>query len=232
MASRTKRTEQPPTPPVELKASMDGCEEASLLSKERYIPCNRPAKHIVGWKGRSETPVRMCAICADHNVKHRNGYIVREYIAIRTDQLPVPAANPVPAIGHNSQVTDLDLITENHKLEDLIKAATVKFSEWATPHKARIKQIEDDIFARLVERGADSTKTDAGTAYISRLESVQITDQAALFDFAADNWDTYGDEIKLSIGIKAVRAYMDDNNGQLPPGIDLSKYSRLNIKRS
>jgi hypothetical protein len=228
MASRTKRTEQPPTSPAELKAGPDGCEEASLLSKERYIPCNRPAEHIVGWKGRSETPVRMCAMCADHNVKNRGGYIVRAYAATRAG-LPVSA---VLTIGHNSQVTDLDLITENHKLEDQIKAGLAKFNEWAKPHKDRIKQIEDDIFARLVERGADSTKTDAGTAYISRLESVQITDQAALFDFMADHWDSYGDEIKLSIGIKAVRAYMDENNGQLPPGIDLSKYSRLNIKRS
>lgn len=61
---------------------------------------------------------------------------------------------------------------------------------------------------------------------------MQILDNAALFDFAAENWDKYGDDIKLSIGIKAVRQYMEENNGQLPPGIGLSKYSRLNINRS
>src|ERR1700676_3930708 len=108
----------------------------------------------------------------------------------RTEQ-PPPMKLPPPA-GHNSVVTDNDLIAENHKLEDQIKAGMAKFNEWAKPLKDRIKAIEDDIFARLVERGADSTKTDAGTAYISRLESVKIESNEALFDFAADNWEAYG----------------------------------------
>jgi hypothetical protein len=228
MASRTKR---PPAEPVELKASPDGCAEASTLSRERYIPCNRPAKWVVGWTGRSEVPIRMCEMCADHNVKNRGGFIAQPYIPQNKTALP-PDEYLVGTMGHNSQITDFDLIAENHKLEDQLKAGLAKYNEWAKPHKERIKAIEDDIFKRLVERGADQTKTDAGTAYISRLESVQILDNAALFDFAAEQWDKYGDEIKLSIGIKAVRQYMEENNGQLPPGIGLSKYSRLNINRS
>ena len=150
----------------------------------------------------------------------------------RTKRTEQPAESPAPAIGHNSLVTDNDLIAENHKLEDQIKAGMAKFNEWAAPLKARIKEIEDDIFARLVSRNADSTKTDAGTAYISRLESVKIEDTAKLFDFAADNWETFGDDIKLSVGIKAVRQFMDEHNGALPDGISLSKYSRLNINRN
>lgn len=150
-------------------------------------------------------------------------------MAPRTKRTELTAATPAP--GHNS-VTDNDLIAENHKLEDQIKAGMVKYNEWAAPLKARIKEIEDEIFKRLCTRGADSTKTEAGTAYISRLESVKIEQPEKLFDFAAENWEQYGDEIKLSIGIKAVRAYMDDNNGQLPPGISLSKFARLNVNRS
>ena len=61
---------------------------------------------------------------------------------------------------------------------------------------------------------------------------MKVEDEGKLFDWAADNWAEYGSEIKLSIGIKAVRAYMDANNGQLPPGISLGKYSRLNVNRS
>ena len=139
---------------------------------------------------------------------------------------------PAPAVGHNSDVTDNDLIAENHKINDLIKAAQVKFDEWSKPHKERLQAIEDDLFARLVERDSEKTTTDAGTAYISNLASVKIEDGAKLFDFAAEYWDVYSDEIKLSIGIKAVRAYMDEHDGQLPPGVSLSKYSRLNINRS
>jgi len=149
---------------------------------------------------------------------------------LRTKRQPEPA--PPPVIGDNSNVTDNDLIAENHKITDLIKAAQEKFNEWKKPHDVRRTEVEDELFKRLSERGADSTKTDAGTAYISNLASVKVEDEAKLFDWAADNWAEYGSEIKLSIGIKAVRAYMDANNGQLPPGISLSKYARLNINRS
>lgn len=57
----------------------DRCEEASLLSGAAYLPCNAPAVHVVGWKGRSDKPIRMCAACADHNVKNRGGEIRRPY---------------------------------------------------------------------------------------------------------------------------------------------------------
>ena len=149
----------------------------------------------------------------------------------RSKRQPIEPAPP-PPIGDNSLVTDLDLVAENHKIADLIKAAQAKYNEWAAPQQARLKEIEDELFKRLVDRGSDSTKTDAGTAYISNLASVKVEEPAKLFDFAADNWATIGDEVKLSIGIKAVRAWMDDHNGELPPGVSLSKYSRLNINRS
>ncbi len=44
-----------------------------------YIPCNKPATKVVGWKGRSDPPLRMCRECADHNVRNRGGVVVRDY---------------------------------------------------------------------------------------------------------------------------------------------------------
>ena len=221
---RTKRTEQAPAP-VELKANPDGCAEASPLSVKFYIPCNKPAKFVVGWTGRSEAPIRMCEMCADHNVKNRGGFIAQPYV-------PTGAPAPAQTLPLGDNVTDNDLIAENHKLEDQIKVGMAKFDEWSKPLKDRLKAIEDDLFARLAARGADSTKTDAGTAYISRLSTVKIDNNEQLFDFAADNWDKYGDEVKVVISKAGVDKFMEDNNGQLPPGISLSKFSKLNIRRS
>ena len=48
----------------------------------------------------------------------------------------------------------------------------------------------------------------------------------------SEQWETVGDEVSLKIGIKAVRAWMEEHDGELPPGISLNKYSRLNINRS
>lgn len=140
---------------------------------------------------------------------------------------------PSPAIGHNSQETDDALIAENHKLEDEIKAGLAKYNEWAKPRKDRIEAIETEIRKRLLERGADSTRTDSGTAYFSNIMNTKIEDREALFDFIADNWDTYGnDMLKLGAAVDAVRRYMEGNEGNPPPGLSISFYKRLNINRS
>ena len=48
------------------------CEEASVLSKETYIPCGQPAAEIV-WHNKDRRAYRMCAPCADHNIRNRGG---------------------------------------------------------------------------------------------------------------------------------------------------------------
>ena len=68
---------------MELKAKPDCCEEASMFSHHFYIPCNQPAAYVIGWKGRSDTPIRMCEMCADHNVRNRGGELIRAYEASR-----------------------------------------------------------------------------------------------------------------------------------------------------
>lgn len=143
----------------------------------------------------------------------------------------LPGQMPLP-LDHNSNVTDNDLIAENHKLEDLIKAAQAKFDEWAKPHKARIAEIEGLLRMRLTERGADSTKTDAGTAYFSNIMNTKIESVPLLFDFVADNWDDLGADTKISLPVGKVREYMDAHDAQPPPGMSISYFNRLNIKRS
>lgn len=53
-----------------------GCCQEAALGIPFYAPCNKPAVNVVGWKGRSDAPVRMCFACTDHNVRHRGGEIV------------------------------------------------------------------------------------------------------------------------------------------------------------
>ena len=57
------------------------CEEAALVPFDAYIPCNKPAVAIVGWKGRRDKPIRMCEQCEWHNVRNRGGYRVQAYDA-------------------------------------------------------------------------------------------------------------------------------------------------------
>lgn len=61
--------------PLDLKAKPGCCEECTL-GASFYVPCNQPATHVIGWKGRKEPPIRMCIMCADHNVRNRSGEVV------------------------------------------------------------------------------------------------------------------------------------------------------------
>ena len=152
-----------------------------------------------------------------------------EPAAVLPGQMPLPL-NSTSYPG--SHMSDNDLIAENHKLEDLIKAAQAKFDEWAKPHKARIAEIESALRARLLERGADSTKTDAGTAYFSNIMNTKVENIPLLFDFVADNWEEVGADVKVSVPLAIVKEHMEKNDGKPPPGVSVSYFTRLNIKRS
>ena len=55
---------------MELKAAPGACEEASMLSYLSYVPCNKPAARMVKHGAKI---YRMCAACADHNIRNRRG---------------------------------------------------------------------------------------------------------------------------------------------------------------
>lgn len=59
-----------------LKAAPGCCEEASVASHDTYIPCNRPARYMVGFRHSSAGPYRMCTSCAEHNVSNRGAEIL------------------------------------------------------------------------------------------------------------------------------------------------------------
>lgn len=63
---------------ADLEAGPGRCQEASPFSGEKYIPCNAPATVLIDWAPRTERAVRMCPMCADHNVRNRSGRVVRE----------------------------------------------------------------------------------------------------------------------------------------------------------
>jgi hypothetical protein len=62
-----------------LKASPTGCEEASSMSRQFYIPCNLPATRMI--KNRDpQSPYRMCDMCAWHNVENRGAEDVGPFV--------------------------------------------------------------------------------------------------------------------------------------------------------
>jgi hypothetical protein len=146
------------------------------------------------------------------------------------------------------------LIKEHHRLGDLLKQANKKFDELCLPFKTKIEEIEGQLLQMLNEqRGVDSTKsaisTDEGTAYLSHLLNVSVNPEAepfvndqgekqvgrmALLDWCLANWDKYGADM-LMVGAPqkdALKKYMDENEGRVPPGVSTSWFTRVNVRRS
>ena len=82
---------------TELKAKPGGCEEASPLSHNFYIPCNAPAVHMV--KTGDAEPYRMCASCAAHNVSNRGAKIIGEFKVTESAITHYPSSKGLVAIA-------------------------------------------------------------------------------------------------------------------------------------
>jgi hypothetical protein len=220
---------------MSLEAGEGRCEEASPQSSKFYIPCNAVATHIVFHHNRE---YRMCEACTHHNVKNRGAVLRRKYDG--------PVAWEIPI-----KPTAEELITEHFDLQDKIKEANKRVAELLAPHKARLEAIDAELHAMLNALGTGdkaNLSTDAGTAYLSHLMNVSVDPEApaytnasgenqvgrmALIDFALENWNEIGADLLLVQPQKdAVRKWMDDHNGQPPPGLKVGWFTRVNVRRS
>lgn len=136
-------------------------------------------------------------------------------------------------------MTPAELIAEHNKIGDFLKAESKRFQEFCKPHNERLQAIESELHQMLLDmNGGDITKkaslsTDAGTAYLSTIVSPKVTDKEKYLDWVLDNWDERGAMLQIGAPQKdAVRGYQDDNDGRLPPFVESTSITRVNIRRS
>jgi hypothetical protein len=108
---------------TELKAAPGCCEEASTLSAQFYIPCNRPATRMIR-NTDQQSPYRMCEMCADHNVKNRSATDAGPY----TGPAPEKKAGPL-SVDYSQYEADA---TEAVDSGDLLARITRVTRELAT----------------------------------------------------------------------------------------------------
>jgi hypothetical protein len=63
------------------------CQEASIHSREFYIPCSSPAVAVVRHE-KDRRAYYMCHPCADHNIRNRGGVLVRKRRGIKFSTRP------------------------------------------------------------------------------------------------------------------------------------------------
>lgn len=92
-----------------------------------------------------------------------------------------------------------------------------------------LTKIENHLLRTLQNSGADSIRTDVGTAYVSERNSCTTADKQAFLDHVKEN-DDWGllDARPLK---SAIESYKEEH-GDIPPGLNWRSEQVLRIRRS
>jgi hypothetical protein len=132
----------------------------------------------------------------------------------------------------SAMITDAQLVEQYLKLRAYAVALKEKHDAELKPYAEGMATIENALLERLNERGAKDTKTDAGTAYKSTILTAKVVGRDEILKFCIDNWSTSGSDM-LQVGVvkDAVKQHIE-TTGAPPPGVEISQFTRVNIRRS
>jgi predicted transcriptional regulator len=129
--------------------------------------------------------------------------------------------------------TDNDLVAAFVKHRDHLEAAEKQFKQQIQPYKDAMGTIANELLRRLIERGAQNTKTDAGTAYIAEHMTTKIVNRQEFLQFVRDTWDEGGDDLlQAQVNKTALRALLENAPSSPPPGVDVSFYRQVQVTKA
>lgn len=74
-----------------------------------------------------------------------------------------------------------------------------------------------------------SVKTNAGTAYMTTKYTASLADPKAFMDYVVNSGEF--DLLERRASVTAVKQFVEDHNGQLPAGCNLSSHKSLRVRR-
>jgi len=176
------------------------CQEASIFSKEKYIPCSAPAEAVVHHpsEGRS---YYMCWPCADHNVRHRGAQLKHRA------ERPQPVSGPPSGIRTGGKYAGVvgalpQYVSDDAKYQDLVNKEKAEVTDRSASALAQLivdKRVEkagiqaemDKVNLRLEalyqlladayeQEGVSSVTLGAGGSVSTQLEPVpRVEDREA-----------------------------------------------------
>lgn len=130
-------------------------------------------------------------------------------------------------------MTPADLIAERNKIKAHLEAESKRFAEYCAPANARVQEIDNKLLEMLLEQKCDSFKTEHGTAYKSTIITPKVIDKEKFLDFVLEDWDNRGAMLQINAPQKdALTEFMDANNGHLPPFVETSSFTRVNVRKT
>ena len=112
---------------------------------------------------------------------------------------------------------------------DGLKKLSDKFKADSAEYRQAMTNMENTILEQATEQGVDSFKTEYGTAFKSKTFKVAVEDWDMALKYIIKNDLTH--MLTKSVAKAAAGEYMEQNNGQLPPGLKEKPWINLNVRR-
>ncbi len=112
---------------------------------------------------------------------------------------------------------------------DGLKQLSDKFKADSAGHKQAMANMETAILEQATKQGVDSFKTEYGTAFKSKTFKVAVTDWSLALGYIIKHDLTH--MLTKSVAKAAASEFMDQNDGQLPPGLEKKPWVNLNVRR-
>ena len=127
-------------------------------------------------------------------------------------------------------MTDVGEIIKQYIIcRDGLKALSDKFKDDSAPYRTAMSNMESKIMRLASDQNVDSFKTKHGTAFKSKTFKIKVVDWSTALSFIITNDLTH--ILTKSVAKAAVSEYMDENNGELPPGLEKDTWVNLNVRR-
>ena len=115
------------------------------------------------------------------------------------------------------------------KIRNARSALTREYEARDTELKAQLKLIEVELLRRAQDQGVDGFSVDdVGTAYTNEEMHVSVGDDTAFYNFVRETGDL--DFFERRVTVKHVREYMEEHDGQLPPGLHVFRELRMRVR--
>jgi len=116
------------------------------------------------------------------------------------------------------------------ELRDKKAQMKAEYEALVAPVQANMEKLEAKLLAAFEAAGMDSIKTPNGTAYTATRSSATIADKDVFLDHVKTNlaWDL----LEQRVSKAGVEQYQQENEGALPPGINIRVERVVNVRRA
>ena len=127
-------------------------------------------------------------------------------------------------------MTDINAVVEHYvKLRDHKALLDAEHKARVAEIDAQMKNAEAFLLGHLNATGLDRMGTSAATVYVTVKTMPSIKDRSALTDYIKATGQI--ELLQMRVSSTAVKEFLEHNNNQLPPGVDITTAREVSVRR-